>query len=184
MGSFNVTCGLTRLPILAGDAAVAVVIRRPLNQLRVDGAYELLFHHLDFPDEIITVAKGEYDDYGRLEGVTLPEELWADAIFFRLDAWDAALANDVRYEADKGAPPDRNEAPMRRLRGRIAASNVPFAEELWTVGKVAHRARINLAAGAGINLQQQEVGFLMDLAGIVQAAPLGYDDIGFVWPAE
>ena len=45
--------------------------------------------------------------------------------------------------------------------------------------KVAYRARINVAAGAGTHLQQHEVGFLRDLAGIVLAAPLGYDDVGF-----
>lgn len=39
--------------------------------------------------------------------------------------------------------------------------------------KVAHRARINVAAGAGTHLQQHEVGFLRNLAGIVLAAPLG-----------
>ncbi len=83
-----------------------------------------------------------------------------------------------------GAPTDLDAGPARRLNGRISSSNVPFAEELWAVGAVAHRSRLNLIAGAGLNLQHQEVGFLQELARLVLAEPLGHNDIGFKSPDE
>ncbi len=73
MGDFCVTCGLTHLPILAGDPTVAVILRRPLGRLDIGSVNETLFAPVDFPSEFITVVKGLYDNYGRIEGAGLPE---------------------------------------------------------------------------------------------------------------
>ena len=68
MGSWDVTCSLTGVPIKFGDPCVLVVLREnfdPFKYLGWDAEYD-----------IKTVIKGCYDDYGRInptDGTTLEE---------------------------------------------------------------------------------------------------------------
>lgn len=67
MGCWNETCAVTNLPILSGEACVMVVFESRLllkeNDWQLEDILQLL---LSWPNYLVAVYKGTYNDYGYL----------------------------------------------------------------------------------------------------------------------
>jgi hypothetical protein len=130
MGCWNETCGITRLPILAGDPVVMVVLAK--GTVGAD-----LFTGI-FPNHIEQIHCGMYSDYGwiaDLPGADLRnpgnhyqgDTPYERAIFFARPVWDAIVANG-NPSAIQWAM-DAHELEV--LRHRYGDGDPPRSEETW-----------------------------------------------------
>lgn len=62
MGSYDVTCSLTSLPIMIGDPCVLVVFKEKFNPREYMNCGDVDYY-VDF------IMKSTYDDYGRVENM-------------------------------------------------------------------------------------------------------------------
>jgi hypothetical protein len=120
MGCWEETCAITSQPIYSGDSCIMVIVRgfdllMPLN----NPVYEA--------DCIHSIHKGEYNDYGWIEGLERKEE---DVIFFHESAWDKAIEcmdNSKLSQADLEHSIKMNYAKDNT---RLVVENVPDYNEL------------------------------------------------------
>jgi hypothetical protein len=91
MGSFNVTCCVTKTPITIGEKCVLILVNKTENDLDTLTCGEM--HNFIIESGIKGVYHGKYDDYGRLD-VDHPDcnnDEKYRGYFISSDAWELAV---------------------------------------------------------------------------------------------
>lgn len=75
MGSFNLSCGISKLPIKRGDEVVFIAISsqkdyRDQKNIKLPNT-QMLIHHNDLYDFALFPIIGRYDDYGSIEDIKI-----------------------------------------------------------------------------------------------------------------
>jgi len=89
MGSFNVTCCITKTPILVKEECILLVLNKPKDNDNIFTCGEMSTFIIE--SYIKDVYKGKYDDYGRLLGNVHPDVTDNDefvGLFISNVAWE------------------------------------------------------------------------------------------------
>lgn len=130
MGTFDVTCGVTHLPILAGDPCRFLFLRQVAVPQNIEDGDSTWQHSWARWLPLSLPIKGEYDGYGRVmygEGVPFPKDPLLD---FQVEAFERVRqeVNDDTYDYLQGNPIDNLITMCERGALRVKIQRLSLTE--------------------------------------------------------